>query len=268
MKIIDKYFAASLVIWCVATVDAIGGLCGFWSVTGDAQFILWFIECAVLTAILLNCYAIKNWVYRHSVNTSDRAIAWIVLVALLLCLCGDLVNFNFSLSYYRYGGVVKHDYLADSVLFFAPGYFIVLLVTCWLVLVHGLKAKRLLALLAIASLVAGGVFSTMHLPGTGAWVSGLTGGYAVLIAMVGASGVALLMSLRRSRAGAAVWVVAVGLGLATVADGVIGQFWIYGNGGEGYFPAVRYVNWSLYIASQCLLIHLPRLAVWQGKAAQ
>lgn len=265
MIYIDKYFAASLVIWLVATVDAIGGLCGFWSVTGEERLILLSIEGSVLVALLLNCYAIKNWVYRHSANTSDRAIAWIVLAALLLCIGGDLVNFNFPLSYYRYAGVVKHDYLADSVLFFAPGYFIVLLVACWLALQHGLKVTSLLALLVIASLGAGLSFNAMHLPGTGALVSSITGGYAVLIAMVGASGVALLLAMRQSQARGVVWLMAVGLALATVADAVIGQFWIYGNDGEGYFPAARYVNWSLYIASQCLLIHLPRLAVWQSK---
>jgi len=64
-----------------------------------------------------------------------------------------------------------------------------------------------------------------------------------------------------------VWLVATGLVLATVADGVIGQFWIYGNDGEGYFPAAKYVNWSLYIGSQCLVIHLARVAVWHRYGA-
>ena len=53
--------------------------------------------------------------------------------------------------------------------------------------------------------------------------------------------------------------VACGLVLATLADAVIGQFWLFGRGGQGWFPAVRDVNWVLYIGSQALVIHLPRL---------
>lgn len=267
MKFIDKYFVASLIIWLVAMVDTISSLWGFWSVTGEERLVVLFVEVAVLVGLLVNCYAIKNWVYRHSTDTSHRVIAWIAVASLALCVCGDVVNFNLPLTYYRYGGIVKHDYLADSVLFFGPGYFFLLVVVCSVVIANGFKPKALFASLAIASLVGGASFISMHLPGTGAHVSIVTGSYAVLITLVGASGIVLLIAMRKSNAKFAVWVVATGLVLAAVADGVIGQFWIYGNGGEGYFPVARDVNWSLYIGSQCMVIHLARLAVWHKSGA-
>lgn len=118
----DRYLITSLIIWLVATIESIGGLYGLWSVTGKERLVILLIEAVVLIALLANCYAIKNWVYRHSTDPSHRFLAWITIVSLALCIGGDVVNFNLPLTYYRYGGIVKHDYLADSVLFFAPGY--------------------------------------------------------------------------------------------------------------------------------------------------
>ncbi len=265
MNLIDRYFVTSLIIWVIATIESIGGLAGYWSITGNARFVILFIECAVLVALLANCYAIKNWVYRHSTETSHRVIAWVVVIALALCVCGDVVNFNLPLTYYRYGGIVKHDYLADSVTFFAPGYALFLTVACWLAVANGFKRKLLIIWGLIASLIGVVSFVSMHLSGTGTHVSIVTGSYAVLITLVGASGIILLTAYHNSAIKRVAWLVAIGLVLAAVADGVIGQFWIYGNGGEGFFPVAKYVNWSLYIGSQCLLIHIARLAVWHTK---
>ncbi|KGJ87434.1 hypothetical protein [Colwellia psychrerythraea] len=262
MKTIDKYLVTSLIIWLVALIESIGGLCGFWSITGKERITILFIESAILIALLGNCYAIKNWLYRHSTEVSHRLIAWLVLAALILCICGDIVNFNLPLTYHRYGGVVKHDYLADSVFFFAPGYALFLVAACWISLVNGLKPKVLVVIMIIACLVGAASFFSMHLPGTGLYVSMITGSYAVLITLVGASALLLLMVLGKSSAKLTVWLIASGLILAMVADAVIGQFWIYGNNGQGYFPVAKYVNWVLYIGSQCLLIHLARLAVF------
>lgn len=265
MNFIDRYFVTSLIIWVVATIESIGGLAGFWSITGNERFVILFIESAVLFALLANCYAIKNWVYSHSTETSHRVIAWVTVIALALCICGDVVNFNLPLTYYRYDGIVKHDYLADSVTFFAPGYALFLTVVCWLAIANDIKAKVLLIWFVIGSLVGAASFFSMHLSGTGSHVFIVTGGYAVLITLVGVSGFILLSSFRNSTIKRGVWLVSSGLVLAAIADAVIGQFWIYGNGGEGFFPAAKYVNWSLYIGSQCLLIHIARLAVWHQK---
>ena len=258
----DKYFVISLLLFLVATIESIGGLWGLWSVTGEERLVILSVEAAVLVGLLVNCYVIKNWVYRHSTETSHRFLAWAILASLALCICGDVVNFNLPLTYYRYGGLIKHDYLADSVFFFGPGYALFLVSACSIALSNGLKLKTLLIVLTIASLVGGASFMSMHLSNTGLNVSMITGAYAVLITLVGASGLMLFVALRKSTARFALWFVASGLVLATIADGIIGQFWIYGNNGEGYYPTAKYINWSLYIASQCMLIHLARVAVW------
>jgi hypothetical protein len=261
MNLKDRYLVTSLIIWLVATVESIGGLAGYWSITGNERFVILLIESAVLVALLANCYAIKNWVYRHSMETPHRVCAWVTFVALALCVCGDVVNFNLPQTYYRYGGIVKHDYLADSVTFFAPGYALFLTIACWFAISSGIKPKVLLIWIIIASLVGAASFLSMHIPNTGQHVSMVTGSYAVLITIVGASGFILITGLRNAAKNRGIWLVAIGLVLAAVADGVIGQFWIYGNAGEGFFPAAKYVNWSLYIGSQCLLIHIARLGV-------
>ncbi|HBY85704.1 MAG TPA: hypothetical protein DEO86_07510 [Colwellia sp.] len=267
MNLIDKYFVTSLIIWVVATIESLGGLAGYWSITGNERFSILFVESAILVALFANCFAIKNWVYRHSSETTHRVIAWIAIIALALCICGDVVNFNLPLTYYRYGGIVKHDYLADSVTYFAPGYALFLTIACWLAISNGTKPKVIYSWGVIAILLGVASFISMHLSGTGKHVSLVTGGYAVLITLVGASGLVLLAAFHNSVFKRGVWLVSIGLVLAAAADGVIGQFWIYGNGGEGFFPAAKYVNWSLYIGSQCLLIHIARLAVWHKTAA-
>jgi hypothetical protein len=258
----DRYFVISLLLFLVATIESVGGLLGLWSVIGEERLVILSIEGAVLIGLLVNCYAIKNWVYHHSTESSHRLLAWTTLVSIALCICGDVVNFNLPLSYYRYDDIIKHDYLVDSVFFFGPGYALFLMVTCCIILSNGLKPKILLVVLSIASLIGATSFMSMHLSNTGLTVSLITGAYAVLITLVGASGIILFVTLRKSTARVALFIVASGLVLATIADGVIGQFWIYGNNGEGYYPIAKYINWSLYIASQSILIHLARIAVW------
>ena len=63
-------------------------------------------------------------------------------------------------------------------------------------------------------------------------VSTITGAYAMLITALGASGFLLLLAYGGLRAPLGVWLVSAGVLLTAVADGVIGQFWIYGNGGK------------------------------------
>ena len=101
----------------------------------------------------------------------------------------------------------------------------------------------------------------MHLPGTGAFVKAMTVGYAGLIGAVGFLGFVIIRSFGGRKGSNKAWLVGLGFILACVADAVIGNFWIYGNGGEGFYPAVRDVNWILYIGSQCLVIFLPTVLV-------
>ncbi len=262
----DRYVITSLVIWLAATADAVGGLLGLWSVEGDGRLFVLGAETLMLLALFANTLALKNWVYRNTSISLYRQIAWLSLASLALCICGDLVNFNLPQTFYRHGPVVKHDYLADSVWFFAPGYLLLLIAVVKVALANGMSAAALTISGIVAGLAGGAAFTAMYLPGTGTYVSAITGFYAVFITVVGASGLAFVLSFRKAGLKPAVLLVGGGIVIAAVADSVIGQFWIYGNGGEGYFPAARYINWSLYVGSQCLVIHLARVSFWYGRA--
>lgn len=258
----DRYVITSLVVWLAATADAAGGLVGFWSVNGGERLWVLGAESLMLMALFANSLALKNWVYRNTTIPLYRQLAWLSVGSLALCICGDLVNFNLPQTFYRHGTVIRHDYLADSVWFFAPGYLLLAIAVIKVAMANGMRAGAMLALAIVAGLIGGGAFSVMHLPGAGHYVSAITGFYAVFITMVGASGLAFIVSFGKARFKPAVLLVGGGIMLAALADSVIGQFWIYGNDGEGYFPAARYINWVLYIGSQCLVVHLARVSLW------
>lgn len=261
----DRYVITSLIVWLAATADAIGGLLGLWSVNGGERLWVLGAEALMLLVLFLNSLALKNWVYRHTSIPLYRQLAWLSVASLALCIFGDLVNFNLPQTFYRHGEVIRHDYLADSIWFFAPGYLLLLIAVVKATMANGTGAGAMLALAIVAGLAGGGAFSVMHLSGAGHYVSVMTGFYAVFITVVGASGLAFILSFGSARFKPAVLLVGGGIVLAALADSVIGQFWIYGNEGEGYFPAARYINWSLYIGSQCLVIHLARVSLWHRR---
>lgn len=260
----DRYVIASVVIWLAATVDALGGLLGLWSVEGEERGVLLSAEALMLAALFANSLALKQWVYRNTTRSLYRQVAWLSVLSLALCIGGDLVNFNLPETYYRHGPIIKHDYLADSIWFFAPGYLVLLFAVLRITLANGLSGRVVSGTLWLAAILGGGAIYGMHLPGTGDYVSAMTSFYAIFITVVGASGLAFVLSFGAARFQPAVLLVGGGVVLAAAADSVIGQFWIYGNGGEGYFPEARYVNWSLYIGSQCLVIHLARVSLRYG----
>ena len=260
MTSVNKFSLASFAIWLVATIDATGGLLGLWSVVGDQRPVILLVEGGLLLVLLLTSLAIRRWVYQQTADRSCRTVAWLSVLSIVLCIAGDLVNFNLPQTLYRHDGIVRHDYLADSVWFFAPGYLL-LLAAVTLTTHRKLKAGTPVLVYLAAALFGGISFASMHLENTGWYVSAITGSYAVFITVVGASGIVLILAFGGRHAPLGVWLVGAGLLLAAMADAVIGQFWLYGNAGEGFYPAARYVNWSLYIGSQCLVIHLPRIAV-------
>jgi hypothetical protein len=83
---------------------------------------------------------------------------------------------------------------------------------------------------------------------------------------VGTFGFIIIYTFGGLKASYGVWLVGIGFILASVADSVIGRFWIYGNGGEGYYPEVRHVNWIMYIGSQCLVIYLPYIFILNNRS--
>lgn len=263
----NRYRVLSLTASLAALVVSGGALAGLWASTAAPLALT--LGGATLALLLINSGLILRRVYQATSPMVCRQIAWLCLLSMGLCIAGDVVNFNIRQTYYRHGSVIRHDYLADSVLFFGPGYL--------LLLVAVLKAVRFSGTVGYAgmwaclgvSLAAGAVsFLSLYLPGTGAYVGITTGLYSMLITAVGGSGVLLLVCYGAFRAPAGIRAVSLGLVLATAADAVIGAFWLYGNGGEGFFPIARDVNWVLYIASQSLVIQLPLVMIRYGQARE
>lgn len=260
----NKYLVLSFTAWLAAVTVGLGGIIDLWSVTASplARLTVLAVEAAILCVLFINSLLILRWTYRNSAKRIHHSIAWLCFLSLCLCIGGDIVNFNLPQTYYRHGDIVKHDYLADSVLFFGPGYTL-LLAAVLLSAKHlgGAGATWVLGMLGAALLLGGMSFFSIYIPGSGAYVAGITGSYSILITAVGISGLLLLAPYHVLQAPLSIWAICIGLALAALADAVIGTFWIYGNAGQGFFPLVRDANWILYISSQCLVILLPKAMV-------
>jgi hypothetical protein len=257
-----KFILLSVFIWICVLVDSFGGIFGIWSIEGPERNFILVVKSILLLILLANSVLIKKWVLRTSTDKFHHTIARLSVMSLLFCLCGDIVNFNLPQTFYRHGDIIKHDYLADSVLFFAPGYVLLLMLVVLIALKQGLKLWVLFGLL-LASTVGLMSFFSIHIRHSGDYISILTGGYAPLITAVGLSSALWILSLNKVRRSVSIgmWLVALGLMLAAVADVLIGHFWLYGNKGLGFYPLIRDLNWIVYIASQCLVIHLPAVLV-------
>ena len=101
--------------------------------------------------------------------------------------------------------------------------------------------------------------ATMYLDGAGIPILAITGVYSVVVTAVALMGLMLVIAYGGFHAPKPIMWVSLGLFLAALADAIIGAFWIYGNQGQGFYPQVRYINWFIYISSQCLVIHLAKV---------
>jgi len=179
-----------------------------------------------------------------------RGVSCLLMLSLALASGGDLINKNLQQEAFAYDQWIQHSYLIDSMLCFFPAYSLVLwavLSTCrsqW-------QSRGRATLFTVAVLVLGSLawWDAYHvnmawLPAAAIWA------YSVL--MLG-----LLLSavlLARQWGWRQSWPVVLGLVLAVLADGLIGQFWLSTN---TYYPQIRFVNWIVYFSSQVLLQFLP-----------
>lgn len=249
--------------WSMALLDSLAALLGFWSITQEHQRgMILALETMVMLILFANSATLRHWLLVHSQDLLARRVAMLCMLSLAVCIGGDIENFNLPQTYFRHGDVVKHDYLADSVMYFAPGYALLLAAVLMVVRARGVSWRTVTWVAVMSGLLGLLSFASMVLPNTGDYVAGITGAYSVLITWVGASAWLLLLAFGGWReASPLVRMVAFGLLLATVADAVIGSFWIYGNDGLGFFPVAREVNWIIYVGSQALVMQLPRLLI-------
>jgi hypothetical protein len=187
-----------------------------------------------------------------------RKVAGLVCAALILSVFGDIVNLNLSESYYRHGEYIKHDYLVDSIWFFMPAYLCYCVAFGVWLRYQGVRLKALV----LSCLVAGSVglisYLGMFNPNAGSYVVSLSALYSMVIALPLAFAFSLL-SWAKSFARFSRVLLATGLLLATLADAVIGQFWLFTDDVAQFYPAVREWNWLLYCTSQAILTCLPVL---------
>lgn len=249
----------ALFLTVLATAMSVVALTGVWGIDGAAVERLQFgaAELLLIALLLVNGFAIKRWVFAQTNDLLARQLAWLCLLSLMLCVAGDVVNRNFAQLFYQHGVVVKHDYLVDSVWFFAPGYSLLLLAV-WRAAREKAVSNRFMRNTAmVGGVIAALSFLNMADFAAGEYVLGITGSYAVLITVVGVSSLWLLKAYGAISGPAAIRWVALGLALAAIADSLIGSLWIYGNDGEGYFPVISHINWIVYFASQALVQQLP-----------
>lgn len=187
-----------------------------------------------------------------------RKVAGLVCAALILSVLGDIVNLNLSESYYRHGEYIKHDYLVDSIWFFMPAYLCYCVAFGVWLRHQGVRQKALV----LSCLVAGSVGLVSYLGmfnlNAGSYVVSLSALYSMVIALPLAFAFGVLRWAKSFSRFSRV-LLATGLLLATLADAVIGQFWLFTDDVEQFYPAVREWNWLLYCTSQVILTFLPVL---------
>ena len=228
--------------------------------TPNNKEILLFLTVSSLCLLMFNSVAISAWVFHQFKDKQLRFIAVLCSAALMLCTVGDVINFNLSQHYHRYATLIKHDYLIDSILFFAPGYSLLFL-ACVLAYKRQQAISQLKSILfmVVVLVISATSLATMYLDGAGIPILAMTGVYSVVVTSVGLMGLVLVVTYGGFYAPKPIIWVSLGLLLAALADAIIGAFWIYGNQGQGFYPQVRYINWFIYISSQCLVIHLAKV---------
>jgi len=245
----------SFIAWLCALVVMLIGL-----FTPNNKEILLFLTVSSLCLLMFNSVAISAWVFHQFKDKQLRFIAVLCSAALMLCTVGDVINFNLSQHYHRYATLIKHDYLIDSILFFAPGYSLLFL-ACVLAYKRQQAISQLKSILfmLVALVISATSLATMYLDGAGIPILAMTGVYSVVVTAVALMGLMLVIAYGGFHAPKPIMWVSLGLFLAALADAIIGAFWIYGNQGQGFYPQVRYINWFIYISSQCLVIHLAKV---------
>lgn len=245
----------SFIAWLCALVVMLIGL-----FTPNNKEILLFLTVSSLCLLMFNSVAISAWVFHQFKDKQLRFIAVLCSAALMLCTVGDVINFNLSQHYHRYATLIKHDYLIDSILFFAPGYSLLFL-ACVLAYKRQQAISQLKSILfmLVVLVISATSLATMYLDGAGIPILAMTGVYSVVVTAVALMGLMLVIAYGGFHAPKPIMWVSLGLFLAALADAIIGAFWIYGNQGQGFYPQVRYINWFIYISSQCLVIHLAKV---------
>lgn len=148
----------------------------------------------------------------------------------------------------------------DSILFFAPDYSLLFL-ACVLTFKkrQALTLSKSALFITVVLVLSALSLCAMYIEEAGNTILAMTGLYGFVITAVGLIGLMLIVAYDRLNAAKPILWVSLRLFVAALADAIIGAFWIYGDQGQGVYPQVRFINWFVYISSQCLVIHLAKV---------
>ena len=248
------YKPITLLLLGIATVTSLLGSSLLWQ-SHQALF-QWVLPSVSLLLVLRLGWHVRKTSLATSPSTlhKDIKLCWI---ALLLCTGGDIVNFNLFELYHRQDQTIKHDYLIDSIWFFAFGYGLLLgLLIRFLRREFALTLATATVLVVVSIALSSLSYQMMYLPTISQYSLLLSASYSLLVTLLGVIGFWLMIQNLKLNEKTN-YAVASGFILAMLADAIIGQFWLFTNQGDGYFPIARHVNWVIYIGSQTLLLLFP-----------
>lgn len=229
---------------------------GSWPALVRDRPLLGLVEMVLLLVLLGNGWRIRQWTARA--HPPALPLATLAFTALALCVAGDLVNRNFGQHYFRHDAVIEHSYLVDSVLFFFPGYAL-LLYASWQATRARVPRWLQAPALVVGALAGVATFLDLAPAGMSLYATALTAAYTVLISLMVVAALWIAVAF-----GVAGVLVALGALLATVADALIGHFWLFGS---GHYPGIAYLNFVVYFLSQALLQQLPVVVAARGQAS-
>lgn len=265
---LNRFSKIAVILWLVAAVQSLLAVFGIFGVmqTNQERIIFGIVELMTMLLVIINAIAIMRYVAQQQ-SSLAFLLSRLCLYSLILCFFGDIVNRNFIQQFYEYDDVIKHSYLAASVIFFFPGYLIIAAAISYLATLKGLSKGFMITSALITTTIALYTYNDIHITGSSSLLTIITASYSVLVSILAVSAIWLLKALSWRQVPIRIWLAALGLILAMVADAIIGQFWIFGNHGQGYFPIVSHINWIIYLGSQVLIQQLP-LGILQLKIAQ
>jgi len=207
------------------------------------------VEMALVALLLLQSWRIRQWSLGQ--DALVQRIATLCFYSLLLCGMGDFVNRNYFQHYYQWDTVIKHSYLMLAILFFFPGYLLVVMANWRLVQGH-ISRKAAAAGVVVAMVLGALAFFDSYNPSVSRYASSAMLIYTLLHAVLVLSALWLV----KVHGWAASAVVVLGVLLAALADVLIAHFWIY----QDHFPLIEHVNWILYFSSLAMIQQLSFLA--------
>lgn len=212
------------------------------------------VEMGLVALLLVQSWRIRQW--SSGQHALVQKVARLCFYSLLLCGIGDFVNRNYFEQYYQWDAVIKHSYLILAILFFFPGYLLIVIANWQLGKQH--VSARTAAVGIVISLVLGTLaFLDSYNPSVSLYASSAMLIYTLLHAVLAVSTLWLIKAYGWSASA----VVVIGVLLAPVADVLIAHFWIY----QDHFPLIEHVNWILYFSSLAMIQQLPFLAARAGR---